>query len=85
MAGGELIVLQKGFESPDQLASAIVEQLLAHVMSSDLITQIRPSVTQSKQDLSALKELPDAIVGKLLAALDARGEVAKAASGRSRT
>jgi tetratricopeptide (TPR) repeat protein len=77
MAGGEIIVSQEGFSSPGVLASTIVEQLLTHVMSGDLIAVIRPEVGKPK----VLQELPDAIVSKLLALLDARGEVAKAASG----
>jgi hypothetical protein len=46
MSGGELIVSQKGFDSPDHLASAIVEQLLAHVVTGDLITLLRPEFTR---------------------------------------
>jgi hypothetical protein len=81
MTGGEVIVSQKGFESPDQLAAAIVEKLLAHVMSSDLIKQVRPDIDKPSYDITALKELSDDVVGKLLAALDSRGEIAKAATG----
>jgi tetratricopeptide (TPR) repeat protein len=81
MAGGERIVSRKGFESPDRLAATMVEQLLAHVMKSDLIRQVRADIAKPNHDIAALTQLPDAIVGKLLDALDARGEVARAASG----
>lgn len=46
MDGGERIVSQKGFESPDALASEIVEQLLAHVVTGDLIKLLRPELGQ---------------------------------------
>jgi len=81
MAGGEIIVSQKGFTSPEDLASTVVEQLLVHVMTSDLIKYVRPEAAAPTTDSLALKELPGAIVGRLIAALDARGEIAKAASG----
>ena len=47
MSGGERIVSQKGFASPDALASEIVEQLLAHVVTGDLIKQLRPELAQA--------------------------------------
>lgn len=47
MAEGERIVSQKGFASPDVLASEIAEQLLAYVVSSDLIKLLRPDLLQS--------------------------------------
>jgi tetratricopeptide (TPR) repeat protein len=47
MSGGERIVSQKGFASPDALASEIVEQLLAHVVTGDLIKLLRPELAQS--------------------------------------
>ena len=43
MGGGERIVSQKGFASPETLASEIVEQLLAHVVTGDLIKLLRPN------------------------------------------
>ena len=43
MGGGERIVSQKNFSSPDALASEIVEQLLANVVTGDLIKTLRPS------------------------------------------
>ena len=42
MGAGERIVSQKGFDSPDQLASEIVEQLLAQIVTGDLIALLRP-------------------------------------------
>ena len=42
MAGGERIVSQKGFGTPELLASEIAEHLLAQVVTSDLIKQLRP-------------------------------------------
>lgn len=44
MGGGQIIVSQKGFDSPESLASEIVEQLLAYVTTSDLILSIRPDL-----------------------------------------
>lgn len=44
MGGGERIVSQKGFASPEALASEIVEQLLAHVVTGDLIELLRPEL-----------------------------------------
>jgi len=44
MAGGERIVSQKGFGSPELLASEIVEHLLAQVVTSDLIKELRPEL-----------------------------------------
>lgn len=47
MSGGERIVSQKGFASSDSLASEIVEQLLAHVVTGDLIKLLRPELGQA--------------------------------------
>lgn len=44
MGAGERIVSQKGFGTPDLLASEIVEHLLAQLVTSDLITQLRPEL-----------------------------------------
>jgi hypothetical protein len=38
----ELVVSQTGFDSAEHLASAIVEQLLSHVVTGDLIKFLRP-------------------------------------------
>jgi tetratricopeptide (TPR) repeat protein len=46
MGGGERIVSQKGFASAEALASEIVEQLLAHVVTGDLIKLLRPELWQ---------------------------------------
>lgn len=44
MGAGERIVSHKGFGSADLLASEIVEHLLAQLVTSDLITQLRPEL-----------------------------------------
>jgi tetratricopeptide (TPR) repeat protein len=44
MGAGERIVSQKGFGSPELLASEIVEHLLAQLVTSDLIELLRPEL-----------------------------------------
>ena len=44
MAGGERIVSQRGFGSPELLATEIVEHLLVQVVTSDLIKELRPEL-----------------------------------------
>ena len=41
MAGGERIVSQKGFDTPNDLAAEIVQQLLTNVITGDLIKHLR--------------------------------------------
>jgi tetratricopeptide (TPR) repeat protein len=66
MAGGERIVSQKGFGSPELLASEIVEHLLAQVVTGDLIALLRPEFSQGKGP-SAEEQRPAvaAAVGRL--------------------
>jgi hypothetical protein len=52
MADGERIVSQKGFGSPELLAAEIVEHLLAQLITSDLIIQLRPELTRQSEQLS---------------------------------
>jgi protein O-GlcNAc transferase len=47
MAGGERIVSQKGFDTPELLASEIVEHLLTQVVTSDLIAHVRTDLARS--------------------------------------
>ena len=58
MAGGERIVSQKGFESPDRLAFEIVKQLLACVATSELITMLRPELARRQNGSSAEDQAP---------------------------
>ncbi len=44
MAGGERIVSQTGFGSPELLASEIVEHLLSQIVTGDLIAMLRPEL-----------------------------------------
>jgi len=46
MAGGERIVSQKGFGSPDLLASEIVEHLQTEIITSDLIALLRDDLAR---------------------------------------
>lgn len=46
MAAGERIVSQRGFESAATLAPEVTEQLFTHVVTSDLITLLRPEFTR---------------------------------------
>ncbi len=50
MGGGERIVSQKGFGSPELLASEIVEQLMVQVVTTDLLSLIRLDALPSKED-----------------------------------
>ena len=45
---GERIVSQKGFGSPELLASEIVEHLLAQLVTSELIKELRPELAQQE-------------------------------------
>ena len=66
MGAGERIVSQKGFGSPDLLASEIVEHLLAQVVTSDLIKELRPElVRQDAEPAEAQAPAIAAAVGKL--------------------
>ena len=44
MDGGERIVSQKGFDNPERLAADIVKHLLTELVTSDLITLLRPEL-----------------------------------------
>ncbi len=44
MASGERVVSQKGFDSPERLATTIVTHLLKEVVSGDLIKLLRPEL-----------------------------------------
>jgi tetratricopeptide (TPR) repeat protein len=61
MGGGERIVSQKGFGSPDLLASEIVEQLLVQVVTTDLLDQIRPEAAPPGQAAPSKEEQAPAI------------------------
>jgi tetratricopeptide (TPR) repeat protein len=68
MGGGERIVSQKGFGSPELLASEIVEQLLTQVVASDLLKLIRPEAAPPGQPTPSKEEQAPAIaaaVGRL--------------------
>lgn len=56
MGTGERIVSQKGFGSPELLASEIVEHLLAQVVTSDLLALLRPEY--SSQVSGAEEQVP---------------------------
>jgi len=45
MDGGERIVSQKGFEHPERLAADIVKHLLTQLVTSELITLLRPELS----------------------------------------
>ena len=62
MGGGEGIVSQKGFGSPELLASEIVEQLMVQVVTTDLLNLIRPEAAQSGQPAPSKEEQAPAIV-----------------------
>jgi tetratricopeptide (TPR) repeat protein len=47
---GERIVSQMGFDSPELLAAKILNHLLVHVLTSDLITQLRPEFARQSGD-----------------------------------
>ncbi len=61
MGGGERIVSQKGFGSPDLLASEIVEQLMVQVVTTDLLSLIRPEAAQPGEPASSKEEQAPAI------------------------
>ena len=68
MGGGERIVSQNGFGSPELLASEIVEQLLTQVVASDLLKLIRPEAAPPGQPTPSKEEQAPAIaaaVGRL--------------------
>jgi tetratricopeptide (TPR) repeat protein len=58
MGGGLLIVSQKGFGSPELLASEIVEHLLVQVVTTDLLNQIRPEAVPPGQPALSKEEAP---------------------------
>ena len=58
MGGGERIVSQKGFGSPDLLASEIVEQLMVQVVTTDLLKLILHEVAQPNQPELKEEQIP---------------------------
>jgi tetratricopeptide (TPR) repeat protein len=61
MGGGGRVVSQRGFGSPDLLASEIVEQLLTQVVTTDLVKQIQPEAAPSGQPVPSKDEQAPAI------------------------
>jgi len=61
MGGGERIVSQKGFGSPDLLASEVVERLMVEVVTTDLLKLIRPEIAQPGQAAPSKEEQAPAI------------------------
>jgi len=61
MGGGERIVSQKGFGSPDLLAAEIVEQLLVKVVTTDLQKLIQPEPAPQGQPPPSKEEHAPAI------------------------
>ena len=61
MGGGERIVSQKGFGSPDLLASEIIEHLLVQVVTTDFLNQIRPEAAPPGQPAPSKEEQAPAI------------------------
>ncbi len=61
MGGGERIVSQKGFGSPELLASEIVEQLLVQVVTTDFLNQVRPEAVPQGQPAPSKEEQAPAI------------------------
>ncbi len=59
--GGERVVSQKGFGSPELLASEIVEQLMVQVVTTDLLAVIRPEAAQPGQPAPSKEEQAPAI------------------------
>ena len=59
MSGGELIVGQKGFGSPELLGAEIEAHLLAHLVTSDLIKELRPELSGAAS--AALEEQAPAV------------------------
>jgi tetratricopeptide (TPR) repeat protein len=56
---GEQIVSQKGFASPELFASEIVERLLAYVVVSDLISELRPELV--RRDATSVEDRRPAV------------------------
>jgi protein O-GlcNAc transferase len=56
MGGGERIVSQKGFGSPELLASEVVEQLMVQVVTTDLLKLIRPEAAPPGQPAPSKEE-----------------------------
>ena len=56
---GEQIVSQKGFGSPELFASEIVERLLAYVVVSDLVRELRPELV--RRDASSVEDRRPAV------------------------
>ena len=61
MGGGERIVSQKGFGSPELLASEIVERLMVEVVTTDLLKLIRPEAAPPGQPALSKEEQAPAI------------------------
>jgi tetratricopeptide (TPR) repeat protein len=58
---GEQIVSQKGFGSPDLLASEVVEQLLVRVVTTDLLNLLRPEAQPENEPLASREEKATAV------------------------
>jgi tetratricopeptide (TPR) repeat protein len=67
MAAGDRIVSQKGFSSPGDLASEIVEHLLAQVVTGDLIGLLRPEFAEQRVDSNEEQTPPVAAAVERLA------------------
>ena len=63
MASGERIVSQQGFDSPKDLATAVVTHLLKEVVSSDLIKLLRPELGQ--QPITSAEDQKPAVAAAL--------------------
>jgi tetratricopeptide (TPR) repeat protein len=61
MGGGERIVSQKGFGSPELLASEIVERLMVEVVTTDLLKLIQPEAAPPGQPALSKEEQAPAI------------------------
>ncbi len=74
----ERIVSQTGFDTPELLATTIVERLLTYVIESDLTQLLRPDYNPQARQQAALETLPDAIAEKIASLLEVRADPSKA-------
>jgi tetratricopeptide (TPR) repeat protein len=58
MGGGELVVGQKGFASPELLGAEVEAHLLAHLVGSDLIMEVRPDLAGAGSAVAVQEEVP---------------------------
>jgi protein O-GlcNAc transferase len=61
MGGGGRVVSQKGFDSPELLASEVVEQLLTQIVTTDLLKLIQPEAPAMGQPAPSKEEQAPAI------------------------